>query len=121
MTIEDILALAQAGFTPDQIAALAPMMTPAHASDVPMNKPTSVSEPNVVPAPEPAPAPEPVPAPAPVQALDNAMPDWAKSFISAVQQAAINSTVQQVAPKSVDEQAYDALANIISPYKKEGI
>lgn len=99
---EDILVLAKAGFTAQQIAALNNVtVTPAPA-----------------PAPEPVPAPEPAPAPAPAPAAPAApqgatVDDVLKSVkdLTATFQNGFMLNSQQ--PKPVT--AEDILANIINP------
>lgn len=101
---EDILTLAKAGFTAQQIAALntlsvqpapAPTLTPAPA-------------PTPTPAPTPAPAQTPAPAPAPA-------PDPLTQILAQLQLNAVNAT-QQPAAQTMD----DILAEIINPPTKEG-
>lgn len=94
MKVEDVLALAKAGFTAEQITTIAGAMNPA---------PT--------PAPEPAPTPEPTPAPAPAPAPDflkllEAMQD----LTQAVQSGAINNSNQ---PKAQTPE--EILAHILDP------
>ena len=58
---EDILALAKAGFTAQQIAAL----NTVQQAPAPQPEPAPAPQPEPQPAPAPAPQPEPQPAPAP--------------------------------------------------------
>lgn len=105
---EDILTLAKAGFTAQQIAALnivgtAPAPTPAPAAPAP--EPT--------PAPEPIPAPEPTPAPAQGATIDDVLKSvegLSKSFQNGYLLGA-----QQPQPLTAE----DILANIINPPTKK--
>ena len=99
---EDILTLAKAGFTAQQIAALNMVGTaPAPA-----------------PEPTPAPAPEPTPAPAPAQGTT--MDEILKSVQGLTQTFQNGFIMGAQQPKPVT--AEDILANIINPpsIKKEG-
>ena len=103
MNNEDILTLAKAGFTAQQIAALS-MVGTAKA-------PEPVPDPTPAPAPEPAPAPAPAPAPEPTPA-----PATADDVLKAMQQMMLLQTQQPKQPT-----AEDILAEIINPplFKKE--
>lgn len=103
MNISDILALSKAGFTPEQITALAPVLG-REAGPAPE------------PAPEPVPAPEPAPAPTPAQ---DDMPAWADKLINTLQAVAL-TTSQNPPIKSAEELANDALAQIINPTHNGG-
>ena len=59
---DEILTLAKAGFTAQQIAGLSMI----NNSPVPQPEPAPVPQPAPAPVPQPAPAPVPQPAPAPV-------------------------------------------------------
>lgn len=102
---EDILILAKAGFTAQQIAALNNVTA----------APAPAPEPAPAPAPVPAPAPEPVPAPAPAPAAPQGatVDDVLKSVkdLTATFQNGFMLNSQQ--PKPVT--AEDILANIINP------
>lgn len=105
MNISDILALSKAGFTPEQITALAPVLGREAG-----------------PAPEPAPEPDPAPAhePAPDQTpAQDDMPAWADKLINTLQAVAL-TTAQNPPIKSADELANDALAQIINPTHNGG-
>lgn len=105
MNIADVLALSKAGFTPEQITALAPVLGRESA-----------------PAPAPAPAQEPAPAPAPAPAQASAqedMPAWADKLINTLQAVALN-TAQNPPMKTPEELANDALAQIINPTHNNG-
>lgn len=102
-TTGDVLALAKAGFTRDEIAAIlgsAPDPAPAPASD---------------PAPAPAPAPDPAPAPTASQ------PDLLAQLLSKVDgltgalQANAVMTSKQPQPETADQ----ILASIIRPPQKK--
>lgn len=103
MTNEDILTLAKAGFTAQQIAAL------------------SAVQPKAEPA--PAPAPDPAPAPAPAPAVPAPEPQTIEQVLAAVN--GLNKNVQQALlagssqPGSPVETTEQILANIINPPIKE--
>lgn len=63
---EEILTLAKAGFTAQQIAGLSMINNTPTPTPTPAPVPTPVPAPAPVPTPAPAPAPVPTPAPAPV-------------------------------------------------------
>lgn len=68
MTLNDVITLARAGFTREQIMELsAPVPAPAPAP-APMPVPAPAPAPSPAPAPMPVPAPAPAPAPMPVPA-----------------------------------------------------
>ena len=95
---DDILTLAKAGFTANQIIALGSIQTPA-------------------PAPAPAPvapvAPAPAPAPDPFQQLFEQM----TGIKQAIQSNNIQNSTIVTQPQTTD----DILASIIQPTKKEDI
>lgn len=103
MTNDDILTLAKAGFTAQQIAAL------------------SAVQPKAEPA--PAPAPEPAPAPSPAPAVPAPEPQTIEQVLAAVN--GLNKNVQQALlagssqPGSPVETTEQILANIINPPVKE--
>lgn len=103
MTNEDILTLAKAGFTAQQIAAL------------------SAVQPKADPA--PAPDPDPAPAPAPAPAVPTPEPQTIEQVLAAVN--GLNKNVQQALlagssqPGSPVETTEQILANIINPPIKE--
>lgn len=105
MNISDILALSKAGFTPEQITALAPVIG-------------REAEPAPDPAPDPAPAPAPEPAPAPTPTQDD-MPAWADKLINTLKAVAL-TTAQNSPIKTPEELANDALAQIINPTHNGG-
>ena len=65
MNLNDVIALAHAGYTSTQISA---MITMAQNAPAPAPAPAPVPAPAPAPVPVPAPAPAPVPAPAPAPA-----------------------------------------------------
>ena len=91
MDIKDIITLANAGFTAQQIATMAtpPVPTP-------------------VPAPVPAPVPTPVPAPVPVDPIMEQL----KALTAAVQ---TNAIINSQLPITQPETPEDILASIINP------
>lgn len=108
---DDILVLAKAGFTAEQIAALnmvGTLETPAPAPAAP-----------VTPAPAPAPAPAPVAPVAPPTAAPHTVDDVlsAISGLTASMQNA-NLLAAQM-PQDQQKTAESILANIINPPKKE--
>ena len=70
-TNEDILALAKAGFTAQQIAALNNVGTAPASQPEPQPQPQPEQAPAPEPKPEPQPQPEPKPEPQPQPAPDN--------------------------------------------------
>ena len=92
MDIKDIIALANAGFTAQQIATMA------------------TTAPAPAPAQVPAPAPVPVPAPAPVP-VDPIM-EQLKALTTAVQ---TNAIINSQLPITQPETPEDILASIINP------
>ena len=104
MEIQDILTLARAGFTAQQIAALSQTTHPAQPEPTPAPAPQPHPEPT--PAPAPQPHPEPQPQTPEVDPIIAALGD----IKAAINAQAINNTQQ---PKEAS--AYDALAAIINP------
>ena len=99
MTNEDILTLAKAGFTAQQIAAL------------------SAVQPKAAPAPAPDPAPAPAPAvPAPEPQTIEQVLAAVNGLNKNVQQALLAGSSQPASPVETTEQI---LANIINPPVKE--
>lgn len=105
MNYTDIVALAKAGFTAQQIAqmAVAPEPTPAPAST-----PT--------PAPEPTPTPAPTPTPVPEDQLTAILAEMATLRQTVQAQALQNAEL--IPPKA--QTAQDVLASIIAPPPKDG-
>lgn len=111
MKIEDIIALAKAGFTMEQIGELNRILTKPEPAPAPQPAPT--------PQPEPAPAPQPEPAPAPAPQPEPAK-DYQKIFEEltgikqAIQQGNIGSDSFTKPARTTD----DILADLINPPKK---
>lgn len=103
MTNEDILTLAKAGFTAQQIAALSAVQPKADQA--------------------PAPAPDPAPAPAPAPAVSAPEPQTIEQVLAAVN--GLNKNVQHALlagssqPGAAVETTDQILANIINPPIKE--
>ena len=104
MTRDDIIALARAGFSADQIAALASAPAPAP-----------------VPAPAPAPAPAPTPAPVPAAPAPAPAPDQITQLLQQV--GVLTATIQASnignSSQPKQESADDILAQIIRPTRTE--
>ena len=96
MDIKDIIALASAGFTAQQIATMA----------------TTAPAPAPAPAPVPAPAPAPVPAPAPAPVPVDPIMEQLKALTTAVQS---NAIINSQLPITQPETPEDILASIINP------
>ena len=105
MTTNDVVALAKAGFSAQQIAqmvALNPVPTP---SPVPSPTPT--------PSPVPSPTPSPVPSPTPA-------PDIAKQIENLQNLMMANAILGSQQNPAKVETTDDILAQIINPPIKEG-
>ena len=102
MKLDDIVALAKAGYTEAQISKLASL----EANPAPQPVPD--------PAPEPKPAPEPQPAPEPKPDPMEAMLTQLSQLTAAIQANGILSSIQPKQPT-----ADDILASIIAPPRKE--
>ena len=96
MDIKDIIALANAGFTAQQIATMA----------------TTAPAPAPVPAPAPAPVPVPAPAPAPAPVPVDPIMEQLKALTTAVQ---TNAIINSQLPITQPETPEDILASIINP------
>ena len=106
MTVKGLVALANAGFNAQQIAAI----------NAAMNAQTETPAPTPQPAPVPAPAPQPVPVPAPAPAPDQSAEILKQlGIISGQINAANIGNTQQPAQQTAD----DILAAIIAPPVKE--
>ena len=109
MNTEDILVLAKAGYTAEQISTLARGMNPAPAEPTPASAPAE-------PAPVPAPAePAPVPAPAePTPAVNSnaELLNAIKGLEATIKGLAV-ATASQPTPKT--ESVDDIIASIINP------
>ena len=107
---DDILTLAKAGFTANQIIALGSIQTPAPVAPAPA--PAPVAPAPVAPAPAPV-APAPAPAPDPFQQLFEQM--------TGIKQAIQSNTIQNSSIATQPQTTDDILASIIQPTKKEDI
>ena len=129
MNVSDILTLAKAGFTAEQIGKLMTIDAPAPAlptapapASAPAPAPASAlaSAPASAPAPAPAPAPASAPAPAPAPAQDDTSAMFDKVFqqianlTGIVQRGNIASAHQ---PEVATLTAEDVLSEIIRPAK----
>ena len=105
MNIQDILALARAGFSREEIAAIArgsENLTPAPEA-----------------TPEPAPSPAPAPAPAPTGGQDNAQLQALLAQVGELTQTIrANAVIGSKQPPQ--ETAEDIIAAIIAPPMKKG-
>ena len=99
MTIEQIIQLTQAGFSADQITALAPLISGEQ-------KP----EPKTDPEPKPEPKPNPEPAPA---TLEGVM----RQIAALTQAITANAIINTNQPGNNTDSAEDALASIVIPKK----
>lgn len=113
---EDILVLAKAGFTAEQIAALNVVgSAPAPAA-------TPAPQPAPAPAPEPAPAPAPAATPAPAPAPATAAPhsvDDVLAAISGLSASIQNANLLQAQMPTQQKTAESILASIINPPTKK--
>ena len=117
MELKDILILAQAGYTREEIAQMENPGTPAPAPVVepvpePQPAPAQVVEPVPVPAPAPAPAPQPV-----QQEAQPTMAELMQSIAKLTSAVQANAIAQSVIPAGVSNppSAEDMLAEIIRP------
>ena len=121
---DDILTLAKAGFTANQIIALGSIQTPAPAPVAPV-APAPAPVAPVAPAPvAPAPAPvAPAPAPvAPVAPTPAPAPDPFQQLfeqMTGIKQAIQSSNIQNSTIATQPQTTDDILASIIQPTKKE--
>lgn len=117
MNVSDILTLAKAGFTAEQIGKLMTVDAPAAALPT---APASTPAPVQAPAPAPAPAPTPAPASASASAPDDTKAQFDKVFqqianlTGIVQRGNIASAHQ---PEVQQLTAEDVLSEIIRPAK----
>ena len=104
LTTEDVLTLARAGFTAEQIAEFNAALAPVTVTSGPVSSPTA--------APEPAQAPEPAPAPATAPGDTREILQALKDLTSAIQLGNIrqNGPGPQ-GPETVEQ----VLASIINP------
>lgn len=111
MNVSDIVALAHAGFTVEQITKLATAPEPKPTPEVdpnPVPAPAPVNNPN--PAPNPAPAPATNPEPDAATVISNKMDEFMKMIMA-------NNIVNSQQPKA--QTADDIIASIINPTHKE--
>lgn len=115
MKIEQITALKDAGFTAEQIVALAPLMT----EDPPKPEPPKPEPPKpVAPKPE-APKPEPPkqePKKSPMEEMMSTMQKQFEDMVKAVQGAMINGSRQT----ETEMTAEDVAASILDPGRNRG-
>lgn len=109
MKIDEIIALAKAGFTMEQIGELNRIL--ALPEPAPQPKP----EPASAPTPEPAPAPQPEPAPQQEPAKD-----YQKIFeeLTGIKQAIQQGNIREDSFKKSQRTTDDILADLINPPKK---
>ena len=107
---EEILTLAKAGFTAQQIAALNMVGTAPAPTPAPAPAPT--------PAPVAAPAPAPTPAPVAAPAPQGATADDILKAISGLS-AQVTSGLIQTTPQPTQATAESILAEIINPPQKQ--
>ena len=111
---DDILVLSKAGFTAQQIAALAQTVQQPAPATVQQPVPAQVQQPAPAPVQQPAPAPVQQPAPAPAQ-----QPAPAKDpILEAIQNLTgivQNGNILQSQQPPKQQTAEDILANIINP------
>ena len=112
MTLQEVLTLAKAGFTAEQISALG-------AADQPDPAPTPDPAPAPAPAPAPNPAPAPDPAPAPTSQPDpyQQIMEQLGMIRQQIQTSNRNSAQQPEQPELTGDQV---LANIIAPPRRKG-
>lgn len=105
MKIDDIIALAKAGFTMEQIGEL--------------NRILAQPEPKPAPAPQPKPAPAPQPEPAPAPQLEPAK-DYQKIFeeLTGIKQAIQRGNIGADSFTKTQRTTDDILAELINPPKK---
>ena len=112
---EEILTLAKAGFTAQQIAALNMVGNAAPAAPTTPQAAPDVAAPT--PAPVAAPAPVPAPAPAPAPAPQGATADDILKAISGLS-AQVTTGLIQSTPQPTPATAESILAEIINPPQK---
>lgn len=116
MNHTDIIALAHAGFTAEQIAVLAAAEQQQPAVQTPTPEPAPVPAPAPAPAPTPvpfqAPAPAPTPAPTPVTTQD-LFQDIMQQL--GLMQNAIQNNALLAAQQPKEQTVDDILAEIINP------
>ena len=126
MELKDILILAQAGYTREEIAQMENPGTPAPApAPAPVVEQTPTPEPQPAPAqvvePVPTPAPEPAPTPAPQEAQPS-MAEIMQAISKLTGAVQANAIAQSMIPGGANPQtptAEDMIAEIIRPTFKE--
>lgn len=119
MKYSDIITLAQAGFTAQQIAQMAQVEAASQLAPAPQPAPTPQATP--APAPQPAPTPQPAPAPQPVPATVQQTPDQLTAILAEMQtlkqtmQAQNRQNAELIPP--TPQSAKDILSSIIAPPK----
>ena len=119
MKIEDIIALAKAGFTMEQIGDMNRIL--AQPEPAPAPQPTPAPQPapapQPTPAPQPAPAPQPTPAPAP---QPEPAKDYQKIFeeLTGIKQAIQRGNIGGDSFTKPTRTTDDILADLINPPKK---
>lgn len=113
MKLDDVIALARAGFDAKQIGALYNLEQAASAP-TPTPTPAPAPTPEPTPTPPPTPAPTPAPAPAPAPATYEDLMRQIMGLKDDLHNAAI-ITAGQPAPLTTEQAAEQALASIIAP------
>lgn len=115
---EEILTLAKAGFTAQQIAALATIGTPAQADQAAAPVPQTVEQPATVPAVPEVSAPEPAPV-TPAQA--DPSKDELLAAITGLKSEVQNMFLQNASQSGMEgpKTSEQILAEIINPTRKE--
>ena len=113
MKIDDIIALAKAGFTMEQIGEMNRILKKPQPEPAPAPQP----EPAPAPQPQPAPAPQPQPAPAP---QPEPAKDYQKIFeeLSGIKQAIQQGNIGTDSFTKPTRTTDDILADLINPPKK---
>ena len=111
---EDILVLAKAGFTAEQIAAL----NVVGSAPAPQPAPAPAPEPAPAPAPAPEPAPAPAATPAPATAAPHSVDD-VLAAISGLSASIQNANLLQAQMPTQQKTAETILASIINPPTKK--
>ena len=119
MKIEDIIALAKAGFTMEQIGELNRILAQPEPKPAPQPQP----QPEPAPQPKQAPAPQPEPAPQPKQApapQPEPAKDYQKIFeeLSGIKQAIQQGNIGSDSFTKPARTTDDILADLINPPRK---
>ena len=115
MKIDDIIALAKAGFTMEQIGELNRILAQPEQEPEPAPQPAPAPQPT--PAPQPAPTPQPTPAPAP---QPEPAKDYQKIFeeLTGIKQAIQWGNIGGDSFTKPTRTTDDILADLINPPKK---